>query len=189
MPIKILAPEVVSKIAAGEVIERPASVVKELIENSLDAGAAQITIEAQGGGVENIKVSDNGAGIPSLELELAFHRYATSKIGNLEDLEKISRVRKQYLSYGLVGCTACRYCQPCPQGVAIPEILALYNEYYTKRGEETAQDQVVEKRKETIPPEKWAALCAKCGECEEKCPQQLPIRNLLEKAVRAFDEN
>jgi len=90
MPIKVLAPEVVSKIAAGEVIERPASVVKELIENSLDAGAAQITIEAQGGGVENIKVSDNGAGIPSLELELAFHRYATSKIGNLEDLEKIS---------------------------------------------------------------------------------------------------
>jgi len=90
MSIKVLAPEVISKIAAGEVVERPASVVKELIENSLDAGATEIAVEAQGGGVELIKVSDNGVGIPTAEVELAFHRYATSKIGDLHDLEKIS---------------------------------------------------------------------------------------------------
>jgi DNA mismatch repair protein MutL len=90
MPIKVLAPEVVSKIAAGEVIERPASVVKELIENSLDAGAGQISVETQGGGVEVIRVSDNGAGIPASEVELAFHRYATSKISNMGDLGNIS---------------------------------------------------------------------------------------------------
>jgi DNA mismatch repair protein MutL len=90
MPIRVLAPEVISKIAAGEVIERPASVVKELVENSLDAGASQISVEAQGGGIDLIKVSDNGVGIPAGEVELAFCRYATSKISGLEDLGNIS---------------------------------------------------------------------------------------------------
>lgn len=90
MAIRTLAPEIISKIAAGEVIERPASVVKELIENSLDAQATEIAVEARDGGMKLIKVSDNGTGIPATEVELAFQRYATSKLSKLEDLEKIS---------------------------------------------------------------------------------------------------
>ncbi|HHT91063.1 MAG: DNA mismatch repair endonuclease MutL [Bacillota bacterium] len=84
--IKVLPPEVAHKIAAGEVIERPASCVKELVENSIDAGATQITVEIQGGGLELIRVQDNGSGIARDDLELAFEPHATSKIERAEDL-------------------------------------------------------------------------------------------------------
>ena len=90
MPIRVLASDVVSKIAAGEVVERPASVVKELVENSLDADATQISVEVRGGGVNLIRVIDNGTGIPPDEVTVAFQRYATSKIGDLGDLDAIS---------------------------------------------------------------------------------------------------
>jgi DNA mismatch repair protein MutL len=90
MPIEVLAPEVVSKIAAGEVVERPSSVVKELIENSLDAGATQVSVEARGGGVRLVRVTDNGSGMPAVEVGVAFQRHATSKISGLSDLDAIS---------------------------------------------------------------------------------------------------
>lgn len=90
MTIKILSEEVASRIAAGEVIERPASVVKELVENSLDAGSSQITVEVRGGGTGLIKVIDNGCGIPEEEMDIAFERHATSKLSSEEDLERIA---------------------------------------------------------------------------------------------------
>jgi len=90
MSIQLLPEEVASQIAAGEVIERPSSVVKELMENALDAGADQITILVKEAGRRLIEVIDNGAGIPSGELKLAVHRHATSKLKNAADLFRVS---------------------------------------------------------------------------------------------------
>ncbi len=90
MPIHILSPEVASQIAAGEVVERPASVVKELLENALDAGAKQVTIHVNEAGQRLVEVADDGCGMPSGELALAVERHATSKLSSAEDLFKIS---------------------------------------------------------------------------------------------------
>ena len=89
MPIKVLPANVVSQIAAGEVVERPASAVKELIENAIDAGATDISVETRDGGRSFIRISDNGAGIPTNEVELAFNRHATSKLSSADDLTHI----------------------------------------------------------------------------------------------------
>lgn len=88
--IRVLEPHVVSKIAAGEVIERPASVVKELVENSLDAEAKRIEVSIEGGGLAKIVVADDGEGMAPEDLQLAIQRYTTSKIATEEDLERIT---------------------------------------------------------------------------------------------------
>ncbi len=90
MPIHALSDEVSSAIAAGEVVERPSSIVKELIENSLDAGATRLQVQIKDGGKSLIEVADNGSGIPQSQVELAVKRYSTSKVETLADLQSIS---------------------------------------------------------------------------------------------------
>jgi DNA mismatch repair protein MutL len=89
MPIQILSEVVAAQIAAGEVVERPASVVKELIENALDAGARTIRVEAEGGGRQLIRITDDGSGIAAHEIEAAFIRHATSKLQHIDDLNHL----------------------------------------------------------------------------------------------------
>ncbi len=90
MAIKKLTPDLRNKIAAGEVVERPASVVKELVENSLDAGASEITVVIEKGGHQLVQVSDNGSGIEADDMRLAVQRFTTSKIASFEDLFNIN---------------------------------------------------------------------------------------------------
>jgi len=97
----------------------------------------------------------------------------------------INRVASKYKQYGFVGCTGCRYCLPCPEGVNIPKIISLYNEFYMK----DRDDEIKKKYWEHITKESQAKRCARCGKCEELCPQKLTIRDVLSRAAWIFEEN
>jgi predicted aldo/keto reductase-like oxidoreductase len=102
----------------------------------------------------------------------------------LKELALIERVKQKYKELGFIACTGCRYCLPCPEGVNIPEIISLYNEYYIKN----RADEIESKYWEHITPESQAKRCARCGRCEELCPQKLPIRNILSEAAFLFEQ-
>ena len=87
--IRQLPPSVINQIAAGEVVERPASVVKELLENAIDAGATRVDVSVERGGKDLVRIADNGAGMAAEDLDLAFQPHATSKLADVEDLYKV----------------------------------------------------------------------------------------------------
>jgi len=116
--IQQLPPSVITKIAAGEVIERPSSVVKELLENAVDAGGTRIEIDVESGGIECIRVVDNGCGIPADELSLAFASHATSKLASADDLFRIGTLGFRGEALASVGAVAQVTMQSCVPGAA-----------------------------------------------------------------------
>ncbi len=106
-----------------------------------------------------------------------------------KELALITKVRNKYRKIGFIGCTNCKYCIPCPEDVDIPVILDFLNQFSKSRGDPEARKKIREQYKKLITPEIGAKRCAKCGECEDKCPQSLPVKELIDRAGRFFERD
>jgi predicted aldo/keto reductase-like oxidoreductase len=106
------------------------------------------------------------------------------KVLSQKELHLVERIAQKYKELGFVGCSGCRYCLPCPEGVKIPDIISLYNEYYVH----SDKDEIKKKYWEHITPESQAKRCQRCGNCEQLCPQQLPVRDIISRAAMIFEQ-
>jgi hypothetical protein len=111
-------------------------------------------------------------------------RNAEPKVLSRKELSLFNRVAREYKKHGFIQCTGCRYCQPCPNGVDIPGIISLFNEFYMKNRDSSVK---AEYRKQ-IMPSNSAKRCTRCGKCEELCPQHLPIKDTMNRAAFIFEQ-
>lgn len=103
------------------------------------------------------------------------------------ELQLFSQIRVRHQQYGFIGCTGCQYCLPCPQNVAIPEILFAYNQFYRYRGASAQQESIIKSYREQIAHNQGPSNCVQCNSCLQKCPQELPIPQLLARSTRYLD--
>jgi predicted aldo/keto reductase-like oxidoreductase len=165
--LAVKPPEEIANLFLKEGAKRsPADWALQWVWNQPEVSLALSGMSTMNQVVENVDSASNSGSGTMLESDLKF----------------LSKIRKTFLSYGFIGCTGCRYCQPCAQGVAIPEILASYNDYYKNQNDAQMEMEIKKKFEELINAGTGPDKCISCGECEEKCPQQLPIRNLVSRA-------
>jgi predicted aldo/keto reductase-like oxidoreductase len=103
------------------------------------------------------------------------------------ELQLFSQIQVKHQQYGFIGCTGCQYCLPCPQNVAIPEILSTYNQFYRYRGASAQQETIIKSYREQITHNQGPSNCVQCNSCLQKCPQGLPIPQLLARSTRYLD--
>lgn len=151
----------------SSVKKTPAALALQWVWNQPEVSVVLSGMSAMEQVVENVKTADQ-----------SFPGVLTDS-----ELELLSEVAKRYRELGFVGCTGCRYCIPCPQGVDIPQIISLYNEYYVSG----RSDELKSKYWEHITPESQAKRCQRCRKCEELCPQQLPISDIMGRAAFIFE--
>jgi predicted aldo/keto reductase-like oxidoreductase len=124
---------------------------------------------------------------PQVEENLRSASNSASNMLSSKELELVSKARELFHEVGYIGCTGCRYCTHCQQNVDIPTIIALLNEYSSKRRYPEAQEKIKQKYTQTVPANLRASQCLQCGQCEAVCPQHLPIRRLLVEASASLE--
>lgn len=182
---KGLAVVVMEPIAGGKIAVKPPPAIQALWDEAgVQIRPAKLALQWVWNHPE---VSVALSGMSTMEQVVEDVEWADhSKPGTLteKELSLISGIAQKYKELGYVGCTGCKYCVPCPQGVDIPQIFALFNEFYVK----SRDDEVKKKYWEHITPESHARKCVRCGTCETLCPQQLPIREILRRAAVLFEQ-
>ncbi len=181
---KGLAVVVMEPIAGGRLAIKPPKPVQDLFEQSpIKKTAAALALQWVWNQPE---VSVVLSGMSAMEQVVENVETASQSFPGVltdDELELLDRIASKYRELGFVGCTGCRYCIPCPEGVNIPEIISLYNEYYVKG----RSDELESKYWEHITPESQAKRCKRCRKCEELCPQHLPVSDVLSKAAFIFE--